>query len=202
MCKAPSPGLPRWFDLVAAGLGFSLLAPFLLLVWLLIRLESAGPGIFSQTRVGRGGRAFTCLKFRTMRRDAPPGDWKVANFESYRFNPEGLRDPRLTRLGAVLRKTSIDELPQLLNVIRGEMALVGPRPEIPEIVEQYPAAYHRRHLILPGITGEAQVNGRADLSYAMTIECDLAYLNHRSPRRDLLILWQTLGTVFGSIGAR
>src|SRR5690242_19717395 len=150
MCKGPRPGLPRWFDLIAAGSGLSVLAPFLLLVSLLVRLESPGPAIFRQTRVGRNGRRFTCFKFRTMREGAPPGNWTVRDFATYRFSPEGLRDTRLTALGAILRKTSVDELPQLLNVIRGDMALVGPRPEIPEIVEQYPPTCHRRHDVLPG----------------------------------------------------
>ena len=137
-----------------------------------------------------------------MRRGAPPGNWTVQDFATYRFSPEGLRDPRLTKLGGVLRKTSIDELPQLLNVVRGEMALVGPRPEIPEIVDQYPPAFHKRHRVRPGITGEAQVSGRADLSYSKTIEFDLYYLEYRSARRDLRILLQTIGTVFEAIGAR
>jgi lipopolysaccharide/colanic/teichoic acid biosynthesis glycosyltransferase len=202
MCRTPTKGLPRWFEITAAAFGISLLAPFLALVWMLVRLDSPGPAVFRQKRVGRGGLPFTCLKFRTMTIGSPPGEFRVESFETYRFNPEGLRDPRLTEIGAVLRKTSIDELPQLVNVIRGEMALVGPRPEIPEIVLQYPPEFHRRHAVTPGITGQAQVNGRADLSYAKTIECDLDYVERRSARTDLVILWRTLGTVFGASGAR
>jgi lipopolysaccharide/colanic/teichoic acid biosynthesis glycosyltransferase len=201
-CLAARPGLPRWFEVVAAAYGLALLAPLLVLVWLLIRLDSAGPALFRQDRAGLRGRRFRCLKFRTMSVEAPPGRWDVDDFATYRFNPSGQRDPRLTRAGIVLRKTSIDELPQLLNVICGEMGLVGPRPELPQIVCQYPPAYHRRHAVLPGVTGLAQVNGRADLSYAETIAHDLEYVRRRSPRLDLLVMWRTAAVVATGAGAR
>ncbi len=199
--RGPPAGLPRWFEFVAAAYGLTLLAP-LLLVCLLIRLDTPGPTLFRQERVGRSGRRFCCLKFRTMTATAAPGEWRIDDFGTYQFNPEDRRDARLTRAGAVLRRTSIDELPQLLNVLRGEMALVGPRPELPQIVGQYPAQYHRRHAVPPGVTGLAQVSGRSDLSYAQTMAYDLDYLRRRSSRLDLLIVWRTAAAVASGAGAR
>jgi lipopolysaccharide/colanic/teichoic acid biosynthesis glycosyltransferase len=198
----PPAGLPRWFEFVAAAYGVTLLAPLLLLVWLLIRLDSTGPALFRQERVGRHGRHFCCLKFRTMTAAVPPGAWQIDDFDTYQFNPRGRRDARLTRVGAVLRRTSVDELPQLLNVLRGEMALVGPRPELPQIVAQYPLHYHRRHTVRPGVTGLAQVSGRSDLSYGQTMAYDLEYLRRRSARLDLLIIWRTTVAVASGAGAR
>jgi len=201
-CRTAAPGLPRWFDFTAAALGLSLLAPLLALVWLLIHFDSPGPALFQQDRVGLRGRRFRCLKFRTMAVVDLTEVWKIEDFSTYQFNPAGARDPRLTPIGEALRRTSIDELPQLLNVVRGDMALVGPRPEIPEIVTQYPAAYQQRHAVLPGVTGEAQVKGRADLSYAETMAHDLRYIGRRSRPRDLRILWRTVRAVGSGAGAR
>jgi len=196
-------GLPRWVDYVAAALGICLLAPLLGLVWLLVRLDSAGPAIFRQVRVGRNGRPFVCRKFRTMTQDAPAADLRLSDLAEFVFSPPSrARDARHTRLGATLRHTSIDELPQLLNVMRGDMTLVGPRPELPQIVALYPLEYQARHSVRPGITGLAQVSGRSDLTYGQTIAQDLRYTRGRSPRGDLLILWQTLGAVFSTRGAR
>ncbi len=198
----PADGLPRWFEIAAAAYGLSLLAPLLLLVWLLIRIDSPGPALFRQERIGRHGRRFYCLKFRTMVADVEPGAWRIVDFDTFQFSAPAQRDARLTRAGAVLRRLSVDELPQLLNVLRGEMALVGPRPEVPQIVAQYPPAYHRRHDVAPGVTGLAQVSGRSDLSYAQTMAYDLGYVRRRSPRRDLAIMWRTVTAVASGAGAR
>jgi lipopolysaccharide/colanic/teichoic acid biosynthesis glycosyltransferase len=142
-------------------------------------------------------------KFRTMRQDAPhnPAIEQVRDFGSFVFTPPG-RDPRRTRLGSLLRVTSLDEVLQLLNVLRGEMSLVGPRPELPELVVQYPARYHRRHDVVPGLTGLAQINGRSDLTYATTMAYDLAYVRHRSAALDLRILAHTPCKVLRREGAR
>ena len=191
----------RLLDLYVSAVGLAVLWPFLALIALLVRLESPGGPIFRQTRIGRGGRPFTVYKFRTMRRDAPKGDWQVRDFGSFVFTPAG-PDPRRTKLGSILRVTSIDEAPQLLNVLRGEMALVGPRPEIPEIVAQYPPQYHARHAVLPGITGLAQIHGRSDLTYVQTIAYDLDYVRRRSTALDLRILARTAGVVLRRTGAR
>ena len=199
----PPPGLPRWVNYVAAALGISLLAPLLGLVWLLVRLDSTGPALFRQRRVGRGGREFVCYKFRTMKVGSGDADFEISDLASYTFSPASRpSDPRHTKLGTALRSTSFDELPQLLNVMLGDMALVGPRPELPQIVRRYPAEYGARHTILPGITGLAQVSGRSDLSYGETIRQDLKYTRCRTAGCDLVILWRTLGAVFSSRGAR
>ncbi|HWO93168.1 MAG TPA: sugar transferase [Dehalococcoidia bacterium] len=197
----------RLFDLVAAVLGTAILTPLFVLIAIALRLDSPGPVLFRQVRIGRHGRPFLVYKFRTMysssapRPHSAPQTTEAVDFESFVFTPD-TADPRVTPIGRVLRKTSMDELPQLLNVIRGEMALVGPRPEIPELVALYPAAFHERHSVLPGITGLAQVSGRSDLTYAQTIRYDLAYVKMRSFRNDLAILGRTIGAVLRKSGAR
>lgn len=191
----------RFLDLYVAAIGLALVWPLLALIALLIRLESPGAALFRQERTGRGGRPFTLYKFRTMRRDTPSVPVRVGDFRTFVFTPAG-GDPRRTRLGAVLRATSFDEAPQLLNVLRGQMSLVGPRPEIPEVVAQYPPAYHARHDVPPGLTGLAQIHGRSDLTYAEGIAYDLEYVRRRSAALDLAILAHTPLTVLRGIGAR
>jgi lipopolysaccharide/colanic/teichoic acid biosynthesis glycosyltransferase len=125
----------------------------------------------------------------------------MEEFGSFVFSPPA-HDPRRTRTGSLLRVTSLDEVPQLLNVLRGEMTLVGPRPEVPQLVARYPARYHTRHHVPPGLTGLAQVNGRSDLTYGETMAWDLAYVRHRSDALDLRILGRTAGAVLRREGAR
>ena len=187
--------LKRAFDLVCSGVGLLLLAPLLAAVALWVRLDSPGPVFYGQERVGFNGRRFLMWKFRTMRADAEaagPG-WT---------RPE---DPRRTRAGAWLRKLSIDELPQLWNVFRGEMSLVGPRPERPMYVEQFRTSiprYMLRHHVKAGITGWAQVNGlRGDTQLDQRIEYDLYYIRNWSLGFDLAILFRTLGRVFRDASA-
>jgi lipopolysaccharide/colanic/teichoic acid biosynthesis glycosyltransferase len=198
--KPPEAGLPRAFELFIAALGCALLWPLLALLALFVRLESPGSPLFRQIRVGRGGRPFTLYKLRSMRADAATCDLSVSDLNTFLFTPA--RDPRRTRLGAVLRATSLDEAPQLLNVVRGDMAIVGPRPEVPEIVAQYPPAYHARHAVRPGLTGLAQIHGRADLTVGATLAHDLAYVRARSPRLDVTILLRTAAVVLRRTGAR
>lgn len=190
----------RVADVFIASLGFAILWPLLALLALLVRLESPGSPLFRQTRVGRDGKPFTILKLRTMRTDLPAPDLTVQDFGTFLFTPT--RDPRRTRLGTVLRATSLDEAPQLLNVVRGDMALIGPRPELPEIVAQYRPAFHRRHEVRPGLTGLAQVRGRANLTVGETLAYDLAYVRHRSARLDIAIILKTAGVVLRREGAR
>lgn len=192
----------RALDVYVAAVGLSLVWPLLVLLALLIRLESPGSPLFRQTRIGRGGRPFTIYKFRTMRRTAaaaPPP--RVDDFATFVFAPPG-GDARRTRLGSILRRTSWDEVLQLLNVLRGEMALAGPRPEIPEIVDSYEPAWHERHAVPPGITGLAQINGRSDLPYTVIIAYDLLYVRRRSAALDLRILAHTPLAVLRGDGAR
>lgn len=184
------------------------IAPFALVIGgvmaVVLALDLRGSPWFEQERIGLHGRPFTMYKLRTMRH-ARPGqepERAVDNWQTYVFTPDGERDPRITRWGAFARKTSIDELPNLINVLLGEMSLVGPRPELPEIVAQYPAEYHDRHNVRPGIAGLAQVNGRSDLTYAEIASYDLQYVREQSFRLDLEILWETVAIVFRGSGAR
>lgn len=170
----------------------------------ILAVELRGNPFFVQTRVGLHERPFRMYKLRTMRH-AKAGEEKTYAIEDWGrfvFSPAGEVDPRVTRWGAIARKTSIDELPNLLNVLKGEMSIVGPRPEIPEIVRQYPAEYRRRHDVLPGIAGLAQVMGRSDLAYADIMRYDLQYVDDHSLRGDLAIMMKTALQVAAGSGAR
>ena len=192
----------RTTDVVLAAVVLALLLPFMAVIALLIRLESSGPVIFTQERVGKNGRAFRILKFRTMvagaHRDEASMTAKCST--DPRFVKIGC-DPRVTRLGRILRKTSIDELPQLWNVLRGQMSLVGPRPSQPSEVEHYAPEHFTRLLVKPGITGMWQVSGRSDLSFEQAVELDSAYVVEWSPLLDLKILCKTVFVVLRCSGA-
>jgi lipopolysaccharide/colanic/teichoic acid biosynthesis glycosyltransferase len=181
----------RTIDILVSSLTLLLTSPLLVLAMVAIRLESRGPAIYRQRRAGLDGRAFDVLKLRTM-------------VEGAEHLGAGLAvdadDPRITRVGALLRRISLDELPNLLNVLRGEMSLIGPRPTLPAQVERYTPRQRGRLQIKPGITGWAQVNGRASLPWAERIELDLFYIAHRSLSLDLKILWRTVALVAGGSG--
>ena len=196
----------RSIDIVAGSLIFLAATPVLLLIALAICLESPGAPIFAHWRVGRSGRPFPCLKFRTMvRNSAEILESLLCEDSSAREEWENdfkLRcDPRITRVGAFLRRTSLDELPQLLNVVVGQMSLVGPRPIIREEVAKYGEAIADYHLVRPGLTGLWQVSGRNDLSYEQRVELDSWYVRNWSPWFDLTILFRTIGVVLGRKGA-
>jgi lipopolysaccharide/colanic/teichoic acid biosynthesis glycosyltransferase len=169
-------------DFVIAALALVLSSPLLLVALIAIRLESHGSPIFKQRRVGKDGVPFDMYKLRTM----------VSGSDSGPDVPLSQGDPRITRVGALLRRYSLDELPNLVNVLRGEMAIVGPRPTIPPQVERYTDHQRRRLEVKPGITGWAQVNGRVSLSWPERIELDIWYVDHRSLWLDLRILAKTL----------
>jgi lipopolysaccharide/colanic/teichoic acid biosynthesis glycosyltransferase len=195
--------LKRAFDVVVSGAMLVLLSPVLAVLALAVRLESPGPVIFSQPRVGKDDKLFAMHKFRTMpwNPDAKPSVPQVDDFKSYVFDPlHG--DGRYTRIGHFLRSTSLDELPNLWNVLRGDMSIVGPRPEVPGLVDQFPPEYRPRHNVRPGITGLAQVSGRGLLTYHETILYDLEYVEQHSLVRDLSILARTVPTVLSRKGAR
>jgi lipopolysaccharide/colanic/teichoic acid biosynthesis glycosyltransferase len=194
----------RVFDLAVTLLVAPVAVPVATLMALVLWIELHGNPFFVQTRIGLKGRPFRMYKLRTMRHLKPgeAEDRQVEDFGTYQFTKPGYRDPRLTRWGAFARKTSIDELPNLINVLKGDMSLVGPRPELPEIVAQYPERYHRRHDVLPGIAGLAQVNGRSDLTYDDIATYDLAYVEHHSVLTDIHILWRTAFVVLKGSGAR
>ena len=181
----------RAFDIAVAATGLILTAPILAVAIVAIRLESRGHPIYRQRRVGLHGHEFDVLKLRTMVDGAEHlGAGLAVN----------TGDARITRVGKVLRRTSLDELPNLLNVLRGEMAIVGPRPTLPSQVAQYTERERGRLAIRPGITGWAQVNGRASLPWTQRIELDLWYIEHRSWRLDLQILVRSARMVFGGDG--
>ena len=185
-----------------AGVGLLLLAPLLALVAVLIKLTSRGPVLFRQERAGLGGRPFVLLKFRSMREDAELRRRELAHLSEMDGPIFKMRlDPRITWLGRLLRRSSFDELPQLLNVLRGEMSLVGPRPLPLEEAEQLAPEARRRHDVPPGITGLWQVSGRNDLPYAQMIRLDLEYVERASFRLDLRILLATLPAVLSGRGA-
>lgn len=183
-----------------ATLGLVVTAPLLLAIAIAIRCDSAGPALFRQTRVGRGGRSFTMLKFRTMTADA---EQRRAELASECDGPlfKVRADPRITRVGGFLRRYSLDEVPQLINVVRGQMALVGPRPALPDEVAAYDADPHRRLAVAPGITGLWQVSGRSDLPWSEAVRLDLAYVDNWSLGLDVAIVMRTLGAVLKHRGA-
>jgi len=194
----------RLFDVTLVLVTAPVWVPIMLLAALLLAIDLGGNPFFRQQRIGLHGRPFTMYKLRTMRHARPGKEdrYVIDDFRTFVFSPPDQPNPRITRLGAFCRKTSIDELPNLINVLKGEMSLVGPRPEIPQIVAQYPAHYHRRHDVLPGIAGLAQLNGRSDLTYDETITYDLAYVDNHSLRGDIAILLKTLLAVLKGSGAR
>lgn len=198
--------MKRAFDLLVAGAATVMLSPLVAVVALLVKLESPGSVLFRQPRVGKDGKEFTMLKFRTMRTEPEDDDSstpvpQVSDFGSYVFDPL-YGGKRYTRIGGFLRSSSLDELPNLFNVLRGDMSIVGPRPEVPELVAQYLPEYERRHDVRPGITGLAQVSGRGSLTYEQTMLYDLDYVDNHSLWRDIMILVRTVPTVLGRKGVR
>jgi len=190
------------FDFVMAALGLVVLSPLMVAIAIIIRVTSPGPALFRQVRVGRNGRVFKIVKFRTMYTDAEARLPELAKLNEH----DGLlfkmrNDPRVTRIGAFLRRYSIDELPQLINVLRGEMSLVGPRPPLPSEVALYPLDMRRRLAVKPGLTGLWQVSGRADLPWEEVVRLDLRYVEAWSLTLDLVILLRTVTAVFRSSGA-
>ena len=186
----------RSVDVVVAGVGLALASPILGLAALATKLESGGPILYRQTRVGRNGEDFDVLKLRSMVVGAEQLGAGYAVDQG---------DRRITRIGRILRRTSIDELPQLWNILRGDMSVIGPRPTLRYQVEQYDEHQWRRLEIRPGLTGWAQVQGRASLPWAERIDLDVWYVDHRSPRVDLEILLRTplalfRGTYRGATG--
>jgi lipopolysaccharide/colanic/teichoic acid biosynthesis glycosyltransferase len=185
-------GLPRSADVAIAVAGLVLASPILLVAAIAIRLGSSGPVLYRQPRVGKDGVIFDLFKLRTMRRGADPIGVGTAVTAG---------DPRVTRVGRLLRRFSLDELPNLLNVLRGEMAIVGPRATLPAQVELYTPRQRRRLELKPGVTGWAQIHGRAGIPWEERIELDVWYVEHRSTGLDLKILARTPGALLGGGGS-
>jgi lipopolysaccharide/colanic/teichoic acid biosynthesis glycosyltransferase len=184
---APGRWIKRAMDVAVSLAALVVLGPLMLLVAVLVRLGSPGPAVFRQERVGRGGRPFEMLKFRTMRADADP----------LATSPASGEDPRLTPLGRRLRETSLDELPQLWNIFRGDMSLVGPRPLYMRHAENFTERQRRRLDVRPGLTGLAQVAGRGELHADEKIEIDVQYVERQSLWLDARIIWWTLTRALG-----
>jgi lipopolysaccharide/colanic/teichoic acid biosynthesis glycosyltransferase len=195
--------LDRLVNSVLGSLGLLVFVVTYPIIAVAIKLDSRGPVIYSQRRVGLKGRQFTFYKYRSMSHDGH-APYETPKLDAEHFKTFVYVTPisRLTRAGRFLRATSLDELPNFWNVLKGEMRIVGPRPEIPELVSQYPPEYHRRHDVKPGITGLAQVSGRGDLTYEETMLYDLDYVNNHSLARDFAILAKTLPAVITRKGAR
>ena len=194
--------MKRVFDLIVASLALIFTAPLMGLAAAAIKLDSPGPVFFLQERVGKWGEPFYCYKFRSMYIDAEARkselmDQNEADEIIFKIKD----DPRVTRLGRIIRKLSIDELPQLLNVIKGEMSLVGPRPPVPYEVAQYKFEHMRRLDAIPGITGLQQVSGRSNLDFKRWVELDLEYIAEQSLLKDVAILLRTVPAVLLSKGA-
>jgi exopolysaccharide biosynthesis polyprenyl glycosylphosphotransferase len=200
--SGPRQVLKGLFDRCVAGTVLILLSPAFAAIAVAIKLSDSGPAMFTQTRVGKDGKTFRIYKFRTMVVDAearlaeliPANDSDGVLFKLR-------RDPRVTAIGARLRKWSVDELPQLINVVKGEMSLVGPRPALPAEAAQYANHVRRRLVVKPGLTGMWQVNGRSDLSWEESVRLDLRYVENWSFALDLQILWKTVSVILRGSGA-
>jgi len=202
----------RILDFVVALLGLVVLLLPMVVIALIIRFTSPGPALFRQVRLGQGGQPFVMYKFRTMYQDSPDDIHRDYVRKMFGDDPEatdapgGLYklydDPRLTPVGPALRRTSLDELPQLINIIRGEMSLVGPRPALPWEAELFEAAHHTRFLVPPGVTGLWQISGRNRLTMAEGLQLDLTYLEKQSFGFDLMILLKTLPVILLAKNAR
>ena len=199
----------RAIDVAASSVALLLLAPFMFIIGLVVRSTSRGPALLRQRRVGIDGETFTVLKFRTMHVGLPDNAHReliARELKGEVTSTDGSSkladDPRITSPGAWLRRTSLDELPQLINVLRGEMALVGPRPCLPWEAEMFPEAYQARFAVKPGITGLWQVNGRSTLGTLEMLDLDLDYVDQQSFTSDVSILLRTIPVVLRGDGAR
>ncbi len=192
----------RVFDIILSLIGIIILLPIYLIIAIAIKLDSKGPVLFKQVRVGKNRKDFVIYKFRTMVVSAESKrelQIDPSNMDNFVFQSKS--DNRVTKVGSFLRKTSLDEIPQLFNVLFGDMSLVGPRPEIPDVVKYYPENYYQRLLVLPGITGLAQVSGRGEIELGKTIYYDLTYISNFSIWNDIKILFTTVFKVFKRDGA-
>jgi len=200
--SGPRQVLKDLFDRTVAAVALMLLSPVMLAIAAAIRFSDGGPAFFIQTRVGKDGKLFRIRKFRTMVVDA---EARFAELRAQNDNDGAKfkmrKDPRITRIGGTLRKLSLDELPQLFNVLIGDMSLVGPRPPLPDEVRQYAAHVRRRLVVKPGLTGMWQVSGRSNLSWDESVRLDLRYVENWSFALDLQILWKTLPAIFKGSGA-
>ncbi|MBZ9607806.1 sugar transferase [Clostridium estertheticum] len=195
-------GLKRLMDITLSFIGIIILLPIYLIIIIAIKLDSKGATVFKQVRVGKDGKNFNIYKFRTMIAQAESKiELNIDPFDLENFVFQDKSDVRITRVGKFLRCNSLDEIPQFFNVLFGQMSLVGPRPEIPEIVKYYPESYYQRLLVLPGITGLAQISGRGEIELGKTVTYDLNYIKNFSVQLDIKIIFLTVVSVFKKDGA-
>jgi lipopolysaccharide/colanic/teichoic acid biosynthesis glycosyltransferase len=194
--------IKKVFDLLVAFSSLPFLFPIMLVTAIAIKLDTPGPIIFKQVRVGKWGKTFDCYKFRSMFIDAEARKAELmAHNEADGVVFKMKRDPRVTRVGRIIRKMSIDELPQIFNVIKGDMSLVGPRPPVPIEVENYQFDQYRRLDTIPGLTGLQQISGRSELSFKRWVELDVQYIKEQSLRKDIEIILKTIPAVITGRGA-
>ena len=203
MKKNLFPRCKRLLDMVISSAALILLSPLLLLVVILVKAESKGSAIFKQKRIGLNGEPFTMLKFRSMSNNAESlrSQLECGNEMNNGVLFKIKKDPRITRVGAIIRKTSIDELPQLINVLRGDMSLVGPRPPLPSEVSLYSRSERIRLSVMPGITCLWQIAGRSDIPFEQQVKLDVDYIERQSLSLDLIILIKTIPAVITARGA-
>ncbi|MBU3093624.1 sugar transferase [Clostridium sp. CM028] len=195
-------GLKRLMDITLSFIGIIILLPIYLIIIIAIKLDSKGATVFKQVRVGKDGKNFNIYKFRTMIAQAESKiELNIDPFDLENFVFQDKSDVRITRVGKFLRCNSLDEIPQFFNVLFGQMSIVGPRPEIPEIVKYYPESYYQRLLVLPGITGLAQISGRGEIELGKTVTYDLDYIKNFSVQLDIKIIFLTVVSVFKKDGA-
>lgn len=203
--SSPRPVM-RLLDIILAAGGLIVFSPVMLVLAIMVRLETPGPILFRQKRLGKNGELFTLVKFRSFYADAKQ---RFPELYAYKYGDEELKtlifksadDPRITPMGRWLRKTSLDELPNLWNVLKGDMALVGPRPEIPEMIPYYRGEMLKRFSVKPGLTSLAHCSGRANLTFLDSISYDVDYVNKRSFALDIKIIWRTALAVLKRDGA-
>jgi len=195
--------IKRIIDIIGSLTGLILISPVMIIVAIVIKFGSKGPVFFAQSRVGRDGNEFVMYKFRSMCTEAEALLGKLKN-ENEMSGPmfKMKDDPRITKVGKFIRKTSIDELPQLINILKGDMSLVGPRPSLPKEVLQFTPFQKRRLVAKPGLTCYWQVNGRSDVSFKEWMKMDVDYVEERNTWIDITLIFKTVGVLFGDEGAR
>lgn len=193
----------RVFDLVSSTIGLIMLSPIFLILAIIVKLDSKGPVFFAHTRYGKNGKKFKMYKFRTMYENAQDmiNDFTPEQMKEWKENFKLQDDPRITKVGKFLRKTSLDELPQIVNIIKGDLSIIGPRPVIEEELEKYGENKEKFLSVTPGLTGYWQANGRSSTTYEQRMEMELYYIDHISPKLDFKIFFKTIESVIKKEGA-
>ena len=195
--------IKRAIDVIISLIGLILLSPIFLLLAIIIKIDSKGPVFFSHTRYGKNGKKFKMYKFRTMYENAQDmiKDFTPEQMKEWKENFKLKDDPRITKVGKFLRKTSLDELPQIVNIIKGDLSIIGPRPVIEEELEKYGDNKDKFLSVTPGLTGYWQANGRSSTTYEQRMEMELYYIDHISPKLDFKIFFKTIESVIKKEGA-